>query len=414
VTAQSYLVIGGGIVGAASALRLKAAGFDVTLIDPGDPRRGASFGNIGHIAAEQTEPLASREMLLSFPKKLYAFGGPLDFRFQDARLWAPWALRFAAACDGKTFARGAEALGELQSQTLDAWQRLAALAGAPHLVKASGHAVVWMSAGKADEAMAAWRRAKIGSTRFRDMTRVELAAYGGVMRQPPAAGIVFSGTGQFSEPQAVRDGLLASFAQRGGVIAKGQVMRVVAGATSVVATLEDGRTLTAGGALISCGAWSPALMQQLGATAPVIAERGYSIQSGEHRWPETLLSTVFEERSMVITRFTSGLRASSFLELGDPDAPGDPRKWRWLQEQLRDLGVAFSATPDRWVGPRPTLPDYLPAIGRLERSPSVLYAFGHQHLGMTLAAVTSELIEALATGAPAPVDMAAFRVERFA
>jgi D-amino-acid dehydrogenase len=413
VTAQSYLVIGGGIVGSASALRLKAAGFDVTLIDVGDPRRGASFGNIGHIAAEQTEPLASRETLLSFPKRLYAFGGPLDFRFQDARLWVPWALRFAAACDARTFARGAEALGELQGQTLAAWQRLAELAGAPHLVRATGNAVVWMSAQTADAAMAQWRRARIGNTRFRELSRTELSAYGGVMRTPPAAGIVFTGTGQFSEPQAVRDGLLAAFRARGGMVESGRVVRLQAAATNVVATLATGETRSADGVLIACGAWSSAVMAQFGVTAPVIAERGYSIQSAEHRWPESLLSTVFEERSMVITRFTSGLRASSFLEFGAPEAAGDPRKWRWLQAQLRDLGISFSATPDCWVGPRPTLPDYLPAIGRLESNPRVLYAFGHQHLGMTLAAVTSELIEALATGAPAPIDMAAFKVERF-
>ncbi|MFY8164905.1 MAG: FAD-dependent oxidoreductase, partial [Brevundimonas sp.] len=88
---KSYLVIGGGLVGAASALRLQAAGFAVTLIDPGDPRRAASFGNIGHIAAEQVSPLASRESLRTFPGRLFGLGGALDFRWRDAGLWGPWA-----------------------------------------------------------------------------------------------------------------------------------------------------------------------------------------------------------------------------------------------------------------------------------------------------------------------------------
>lgn len=50
-TPQRWAVIGGGLVGTATALRLQAAGFETILIDRGDPRRGASFGNIGHIAA---------------------------------------------------------------------------------------------------------------------------------------------------------------------------------------------------------------------------------------------------------------------------------------------------------------------------------------------------------------------------
>jgi D-amino-acid dehydrogenase len=116
---------------------------------------------------------------------------------------------------------------------------------------------------------------------------------------------------------------------------------------------------------------------------------------------------------VVVTRFTSGLRATSFTELGNPSAPPDPRKWQRLERHLAELGIAFANSPDRWMGPRPTLPDFLPAIGRLERAPRVLYAFGHQHLGLTLAAVTAELIEALACERAPAIDLAPFRVERF-
>ena len=44
---KSWLVIGGGLIGAASALRLQAAGFAVILIDPGDPRRAADGDRAG-------------------------------------------------------------------------------------------------------------------------------------------------------------------------------------------------------------------------------------------------------------------------------------------------------------------------------------------------------------------------------
>jgi D-amino-acid dehydrogenase len=122
---------------------------------------------------------------------------------------------------------------------------------------------------------------------------------------------------------------------------------------------------------------------------------------------------VFEERALVVTRFTSGLRATSFVEFGAPDAPGDARKWRRLSRHLRELGVEFDPNPMRWQGPRPTLPDYLPAIGRSANAPRVFYAFGHQHLGLTLAAATAEIIEALALGREAPIDIQPFRAERF-
>jgi D-amino-acid dehydrogenase len=411
--AGSFLIVGGGLIGAASALRLIAAGFTVTLIDPGDPRRGASFGNAGHIAAEQPAPHASPETLRSAPGRLFLFGGPLDFRWRDVELWGPWAARYVAACDKRAFAAGSAALGGLMGDPLSAWERLLALANAPDLLLRSGHAVIWMSPKRAQAGLAAWRRASLGPASCREMTRTELNAYIEVMRAPPEAGLMFHGTGQVRDPQAVRAALLADFRARGGSVRTAQVLALAANESEVAASLSGGETAKADFALVAAGAWSRNLMGGLGIDPPLIAERGYSIESAKHSWPSHLPPTVFEERALVVTRFTNGLRASSFLEFGAPDAPGDSRKWRRLSRHLRELGVEFSAQPARWVGPRPTLPDYLPAIGRLAQAPRVFYAFGHQHLGLTLAAATAEVIEALAGGLAPPLDVAPFRVERF-
>lgn len=410
---KSYLVIGGGLVGAASALRLQAAGFAVTLIDPGDPRRAASFGNIGHIATEQVSPLASRESLRTSPRRLFGLAGPLDFRWRDAGLWGPWAMRFIAASEPARHARGQAALTALLAHALPAWRRLAAFSGAPDVVGRDGHAVVWMSDRAADKGLRDWAQASTGSAAFRPMGAEDLAPYAAVMRRAPFAGIRFSGTAQVSEPQAARDALMTAFRARGGEVLHARVNRVSSGGR-VAAHLEGGGVREADGVVVAAGAWAGRLMRGLGVAAPVIAERGYSVHSAEHGWDETLPPTVFEEHSMVVSRFTSGLRASSFVEFGSPDAPGDPRKWRFLERRLADLGIRFAPEPDRWVGPRPTLPDYLPAIGRLERDPRILYAFGHQHLGLTLSAVTADLVANLAEGRGPAIDLTPFRIERFA
>ena len=409
---KSYLVIGGGLVGVASALRLQTAGFAVTLIDPGDPRRGASFGNIGHIAAEQVSPLASQESLRAIPGRLFGLGGPLDFRWRDVALWGPWALRFIAASDPARHMRGQAALTAILAHALPAWRRLAKLSGGPEVIGRDGHAVVWMCQHAAEQGLRRWTAAATGSAVFRSMSPDDLASYAGIMTRAPIAGIRFTGTAQVSDPQAVRDLLMAAFKARGGDMVHARVARLST-AASVIAHLDGGEVRQAEGALVAAGAWAGHLMRSLGIVAPVIGERGYSVQSAEHDWDETMPPTVFEEESMVVSRFTSGLRASSFVEFGAPDAPGDPRKWRVLEQRLAKLGIRFSSLPDRWVGPRPTLPDYLPAIGRLERDPRILYAFGHQHLGLTMAAITAELMTSLADDQPPAIDLTPFRIERF-
>jgi D-amino-acid dehydrogenase len=411
---RKFLVVGGGIIGAASALRLQAAGFQVTLIDPGDPRRGASFGNIGHIATEQVVPLAAPQTLTRLPQLVFAAGGPVDVRWSDFPLWGPWAGRFVAAARPAAAARGHQALTGLLRSPLADWRRLLELAGAPAgLVTGIGHLVVWMGPEAAARGVRQWRKTPIGSATLREMTESELKDLGAHLSAAPAGGMRFSGSGQVAEPQAVRAALLSALAARGGDIATGEVRALTPVTGGVRARLAAGRELACDFALIAAGAWSGALMQRLGAKAPLIGERGYSVQSAEHSWPEELPPVIFEERALVVTRFTSGLRASSFVELGRPSAPGDPRKWRRIERHLSELGIAFSRSPDRWVGPRPTLPDYLPAIGRLDRAPRVLYAFAHQHLGLTLAAITAELIEELACDRKPAIDLTPFRIERF-
>ncbi|HCK84548.1 MAG TPA: FAD-dependent oxidoreductase, partial [Hyphomonadaceae bacterium] len=79
---KSILVIGGGFVGAASALRLQQAGVQTALIDPGDMRRAASWGNAGHLGLEQVTPWSAWENVLRAPRSSFAFGGPLDFRWR--------------------------------------------------------------------------------------------------------------------------------------------------------------------------------------------------------------------------------------------------------------------------------------------------------------------------------------------
>jgi D-amino-acid dehydrogenase len=58
------------------------------------------------------------------------------------------------------------------------------------------------------------------------------------------------------------------------------------------------------------------------------------------------------------------------------------------------------------------LPDYLPGIGRLEHT-SIFDAVGHQHIGLTLAPVTGELISDLVAGRQPRDDVSAFDLRRF-
>lgn len=104
---------------------------------------------------------------------------------------------------------------------------------------------------------------------------------------------------------------------------------------------------------------------------------------------------------------------TSFVEFTTEDAPADARKWTRLRQHAAELGLPMDHRATEWMGSRPTLPDYLPAIGRCRRQGNLYYAFGHQHLGLTLAAVTGELAAEMVTAGRTTADLDAFDLERF-
>ena len=79
---------------------------------------------------------------------------------------------------------------------------------------------------------------------------------------------------------------------------------------------------------------------------------------------------------------------------------------------MRALGYACEPQGPSWVGARPVLPDYLPGIGRA-RGSNVYYAVGHQHIGLTIAPITAELVSDLVAGRSPRVSVAAFDLLRF-
>jgi D-amino-acid dehydrogenase len=116
---------------------------------------------------------------------------------------------------------------------------------------------------------------------------------------------------------------------------------------------------------------------------------------------------------VIVTPMKGRVRATSYMEFAGPDAPADARKPARLRERVRALGYSCDADGPSWLGSRPVLPDYLPGIGRAPGSAKLFYAVGHQHIGLTLAPFTAELIADLIAGRPTAISVAPFDLQRF-
>lgn len=344
------LVIGGGVIGLTIALALQQRGIATTLVDPGEPERAASWGNAGHIAVEQVEPLASGKSIRSAWRRLFWRGGALALPLRGIGAWLPFSLRMLGASRRGRFEAGKAELRSLLATAMPAWRYLLAQAGAAELLREDGHFIVWESAAGASAGRAAWAAADTGTASFRDATPEELAAIAGLLETPPAAAIRFLGSGQIADLPRLASALTSAFERAGGTMRCGAVKSLSVAANLATAKLADGKHLSADAVVVAAGFASGKLLRPLGHKVPLIAERGYHLHCAATNWPAHLPPLVFEERSMIVTCFDSGLRAASFVEFTHAADPPDPRKWARPARSCPGARAEFRGTGNRMDG----------------------------------------------------------------
>ena len=93
------VVIGAGIVGAATAVELLRDGRRVTLVEPGDPggEQAASYGNGCWLSPASVVPMSAPGIWRKVPGWLADPLGPLTIRWRHLPRLLPWLLRFVRA-----------------------------------------------------------------------------------------------------------------------------------------------------------------------------------------------------------------------------------------------------------------------------------------------------------------------------
>ena len=215
------------------------------------------------------------------------------------------------------------------------------------------------------------------------------------------------------DPWRLCDALAKDFVRRGGEIVNAEARGFEIGAEGPAKIVTDKGPLDVEAVVIAAGVWSRPLAAQLGTRVPLEAERGYHVMFGNPGFGLRRAITSVD-RSISLADMHEGIRASGMAEFAAPDAEPDMRNADIVMRHARALLPGLKGEPaSRWMGPRPSHPDSKPVIGRSPRHRDVYFAFGHDHLGLTMAGITGKLIAELATGKPASVDLAPFRPDRF-
>jgi len=411
-------VIGAGMVGVCAASYLQRDGHQVFIIEAGEPGHGASFGNAGAFNASSVTPVSMPGVMWKVPYWLFDPLGPLSLRWRYLPTIAPWLIRFIGAGTPAQVHAQARALRPLVGATLEALRPLVRDAGAQDLVHQLGHLYVYRSPDGPEKERLAWELRRENGVEIDEFDADELRQLEPALSRDYVRGILVRENGHTSNPLGLVQRLLDHFLRSGGELVRARAHGFELDGRELRAIRTDRGDLAAGAAVVCAGAWSRPLAAALGDKVPLETERGYHLMI---RDPEIMprIPIADADGKFVATPMATGLRFAGTVELAGLSAPPDWRRAQILLEQGRRMlpGLAAGHMPDRisvWMGHRPSLPDSLPVLGPSHATPSVIYAFGHGHVGMTAAPMTGKVVSDLISGRRPSIDIAPFAPSRFA
>ncbi len=408
---QVVVVIGGGAIGACTALEIAQRDIRVTLLERGPELAwGCSAGNAGLICPSHAWPLPNPTALRLGLKWMWKRDSPLYLRPRPAVL--PWLTRFMSACTPGQATAGMRLLRDLCTKSLHLHLELAEK-GVNTGLEQSGTLNAYTSDSALTEAIHEAAENGEAGINFRLLTGDEAREFEPSLTSNVTGGVLY-------EDEAHCDPHL--FVQEVGKAARAAGADIQTGVEVFGLSRRNGGidiststgSIRAATVVLAAGAWTPGLGRQLGQFVPVEGGKGYHIDLTAAP-SDPKVPVLLNETRVIATPLPGRLRLAGTLELAGLDLSVDRVRVEAIQ---RSVSQAVSGLENRevvevWRGLRPCTPDGLPIIGRPDDADDVLLATGHAMLGLALAPITGRLLGELVAGETPSHDLEALRPDRF-
>ena len=411
------LIVGSGAVGLSCALWLLKTGHRVTVFDPNPPLEGidyrsaCSFGNACSIAYGAVTPVAMPGILKDVPSMLANPLAHLSIQWRNFPELIPWLLQFIRSSKSDRVLEIVNELAELL--------RLAEAGIAPLLQESSSRNLIrnreCLYLYKSEEK---YLQAQYGlQLRASQGVRMETLDAAQIYEREPHLtpvyhkGVLFLDAYSLESPHVYMKNLAKCILQRGGQFVRQHVDEIVLGDNHVQLSGHGVLSEPADQVVVAAGAWSKKILHPKDQVL-LNTERGYHVM-----FPDSgkLLTTptCYPEHGFYITPMMDGIRAAGTVDLGGLGAAPNLKRIEVIEKATRQLVQGLGPTGDTWLGHRPSMPDSLPVIGQSPHNKRIIYAFGHGHLGLTLAGITGRLVAEITGGHTLSKNINALRPQRF-
>ncbi len=371
-----------------------------------------SSGNACTIADYACIPVNHPGLIRRLPALIFSRNSPLSIHPWYAVTHFPWMLSFLRHCTRSEVNKTIRALGHLLRLTHDGLDPLIRLTHTEDLFETNGCMYVYESeqafnlARRGNQA-----RAEQGAA-FTELDAPDIRDLEPNLKRPFAKGLMFQQARHVLNPRTLVQRFFQHFTGHHGRYLPDHAKGVTRNENGLQVHLCGGGEIAVDQVVISSGAFSKQVTGCGLENIPLDTERGYHIQyAGRQHLVNRPVA--WAECGFYATPMDEGLRFAGTVEIAGLSPKKNPRHLDYLARKANAmLGLEMEPTTT-WLGYRPTLPDALPVIGPGKNDEKIIHAFGHQHIGLTLAGITGKLVSELAAGEPPSANLKPFHPDRF-
>ncbi len=408
----SVIVLGAGVLGLSTALFLRRAGRDVTVVDPLPPAGGASFGNAGMISADTCAPIAMPGMLRKVPGWLRDRQGPLVIDPAYLPTALPWLLRWIRAGRLDRVLAISDAMRALHRDAFAHWNDLVGLRVVSDLIRRSGQVQLWDTDAETPGASVERQIRQRHGIEAQELNADDIAQMLPGIARHVKRGLLIPGNGYTVDPARLVRALADALQHEGGAIVAERAMKIVPreGGYTIITNIANRH---AANVVVAAGAWSKELLAPLRVKVPLETERGYHAMLPAPS-VDVRYTVSYKSRGFGLTPMAEGLRAAGTVEFAGLQAPPDEKRAAILAGHARALFPDLRhGEPRLWLGFRPSTPDSLPILGGVPNHRGLFLAFGSGHFGMTGGPPSARIVADLVTGVRGRIDPAPYSLARF-
>lgn len=385
-------IIGAGIIGVNTAYKLQGKNLSITLFDQHDPGSQTSMGNAGTFANYACIPINSNDIFLNLPFLLFSNNSPLSFQWSKILNNFPWLFKFLINCKKENVTKITNTLAFLLKNSLESNNNLIKKLNLSNLI--NNNEVLYLYENEIDyfkDKKNLELREEL-NIKFQYLNSHEIKNLEPNLIKKFYKGVLFENSKSTINPKKYTEKIFYEYLKNNGKFKKEKIINIVNNNNKLKLVTRGSYHQDFDKIIICAGAQSGLLLKNFSDFFNIVSERGYHLMY--QNYGDIIKRPIgIGKQGFYYTPMDEGLRAAGTVEIGTVNDKINISRTKWMQNRVKETFDIKELPNKVWLGFRPTLPDSLPVIGKSKNNPNIIYNFGHQHLGLTLASYSAEIIE---------------------